>query len=218
MKTSIKILWALALPLSSSVASATDIGGFSTPNDAVCAIEAACSLARGGVSDVMTVYAPDGSVFERIFAFGNEEQNNLYYFNDIPTVVQQWGYFAQLVDGTNSYASDAFGVADLTLFSLGYKLGFQSGGEIFHYPITPNIDTFPKILGGNPNHWVLEPGAFSLTIEYDATAYLDLAWQSEGYTATFQSDVSEPTTLALLGIGALATLQRRKRSRNHAPH
>jgi hypothetical protein len=51
-----------------------------------------------------------------------------------------------------------------------------------------------------------------MTIEYDATLYLSAALQAAGYRATFQSDVPEPASLALLSIGALAAFPRRKRS------
>jgi hypothetical protein len=68
------VLLSLALvALAPLPANALDINGFTTPTDAACAANPACAISRGGLSDVMTVYNPNGSIFQQIFAFGNEE-------------------------------------------------------------------------------------------------------------------------------------------------
>jgi hypothetical protein len=212
MNSSVKLIGIAILALAASLADASDLLGFTTTDDATCAVDANCASLRGGVSDVMTLYAPNGSVADRIFAFGNEEGGNLYFFANVDVDPSQFTNFTQIVDN-NGTVGDQFGVADLTQFGLGLKLGFDSDTESFNFgaPI-PGIPTLSEIIGGNPNHWILEPGSSTMTIEYDATLYLSAALQAAGYRATFQSDVPEPASLALLSIGALAAFPRRKRS------
>ena len=60
---------------------------------------------------------------------------------------------------------------------------------------------------------VPEPGEDSqfLTIAYDATSYLDEGLRNQGFTVDFRSDIPEPATLALIGLGlACLGFQRRK--------
>lgn len=79
-------------------AHALDLNGYTTPNDAACWTDPSCSLPRGGDSDVMTVYNPNGTIFQQIFAFGNEELNNIYYFDpaSVPVDPSQFGNYTSL--------------------------------------------------------------------------------------------------------------------------
>lgn len=185
----------------SAPAMALDMQGFSTPGDEACALNAACSLARGGVSDVMTVYGPNGAVVDRIFAFANEEALNLYYFDPalIAANAAQFGNYTQILENTGSAVlSDVYGVADIGSFANPlFVLGFASD-EPIPFPPIPGLTTYIEIPGpGVP--WVLEPREH-MTIQYDATLYLDPALQAAGFTATFQTDVPEPASISLLGL------------------
>lgn len=78
------------------------------------------------------------------------------------------------------------------------------GLDGYHPPCLHRTSVF-QIPGGNPIYWILEPGANTLTIEYDATPYLDPVMQALGFRATFQTDVPEPASISLVGL-ALAGL------------
>jgi len=186
-----------------------DVNGFTTSGDAACWLDPACSLPRGGDSDMMTVYNPDGTIYQQIFAFGNEENNNLYYFDPalVPVNPALFGFFRTLFEPDGVTISDTFGIA--TLPSGAMALAFISDENSFPSPISGL--TFVETLG-MPNP-VPEPGGDSayLTIPYDATMYLYQSMQQDGYTATLRSDVGvdEPSVLALLGLGALGAFARR---------
>ncbi len=198
------LIGTVALALASCPTQALDFGGFTTPTDGLCALDSVCALARGGVSDVMTLYAPDGGIFDQIFAFGHEEADNLYFFDPSGVVSvdpAMRSFYTTLLEPDGSI-SDVFGIANIEGPNL---LGFISDPNSFP-PSLPGL-TFTEILGG-PVPWILEPGSAGLTIEYDATAYLDTALRDRGFTASFQSDVDsavpEPSTLGLLTLGAIA--------------
>lgn len=195
-----------AATLSAAPAMALDVRGFTTATDAACAADASCALSRGGVSDVMTVYNPNGTVLDRIFAFGNEEANNFYFFS--PGIVgidmSQVSNYRTLVKPNGAW-SDSFGISYIGSFALGFASDPQSGG---HTILNPSLE----VVGANPNHWIMEPDEPFLTIEYNATQFLSAQMQADGYTATFQSNIPEPTSLALVGLGLAGLISRRRKA------
>jgi len=197
----------VAVPaLTAAPALALDIHNMSTDNDGSCAIDPNCAVPRGGVSDVMTVYK-DHAVFARIFAFGKEEAGNLYYFD--PALVKANSVMGSttLKDSGGEF-SDLFGAGTIGGIP---DLVFESDGEDGVLLGDPR-QALAETPGANPNHWILEPGSLYLTIEYDATRYLDPTIVAAGYTATFQSDIPEPSTLALsaLALSGLAFFGKRR--------
>lgn len=189
-------------------AHASDLNGYTTANDATCWLDASCSLARGGNSDVMTVYNPNGSVYQQIFAFGYEETNNEYFFS--PSLVQvdpsQYNNYTTLLDPTGSW-SDVFGVD--YIYGVGYVLSFLSSQQTFPPPPASQVYT-KNLAAANPVPDIADSNGNYLTIAYDASQYLSPVMQNEGYTATFQSDIPEPATLGLLVLGSFAASRRRR--------
>jgi hypothetical protein len=133
------------------------------------------------------------SVFE-----GSSE--NILVTSPVPVDTNQFGNATVLVepgvDPQTGY-SDIFGLVNPTTFA------FVSDGD----PGLANVGLTPTFI------LILETG-----LPVDATRYLDLGLQAQGYTATFQSDVNGvvplPAALPLFasGLGALGLLGwRRKR-------
>ncbi|MFO1428781.1 MAG: PEP-CTERM sorting domain-containing protein [Candidatus Competibacteraceae bacterium] len=217
----VALIGCAAIPMTSLQAGALDLNGYTRSDDAACWLNPACSLPRGGDSDVMTVYQ-NGQIFAQAFAFGNEENNNVYYFDpaQVPVDSSMYEHYTTLLEPDGAW-SDTYGVAwffhdigggapigvvwrDPRPFLPGfYALAFMSDYQDPNHipPIVDNRFFFeqPDIL--NP---VPEPSEDSLylTVPYDATPYLDPALRTQGYTADFRSDVvPEPGTFALVGLG-----------------
>jgi hypothetical protein len=208
------VIGATALSLTSVPAKALDFKGLSGPGDYACAFNPACSLARGGVSDLMIVLDVSGNVFDALVAFGSEEADNIYYFDPALVPPDPTAPLTFLAEPGGTF-SDVFG--DVTL-QVGFPfstLGFISdpftglSGQVFPGAIT---ETPGALIPG----LVMEPGSVP-TIAYSATPYLAPALRAAGFSAVFFSDVDvpEPDTLSLLGIGILGLLghARRRQSR-----
>ncbi|HUW38099.1 MAG TPA: hypothetical protein VMV91_12275 [Rhodocyclaceae bacterium] len=203
------LLGLVAVAIAPLPALALDINGYSTPGDGACWLDPACSLARGGHSDMMTVLNPDGTVYQRIFAFGNEENNNGYYFD--PTLVfvnpAMVAFYRTLLEPDGVTISDQFGIG--TLPSGIQVLGFLSDENNFF----PPLQSLTFVETPDQPNLVPEPGGDSayFTVPYNATMYLDQSMQQAGFTAYFRSDVDEPSIPALLGVGALSAFFARRR-------
>ncbi|GBF80186.1 quinoprotein [Aphanothece sacrum FPU1] len=187
------------MTLASLPANALDLKGFSRPDDAACAVDFDCATKRGGVSDVFIILNPNGTIFDRIFAFGNEEADNIYYFDPAVVAVNpdEVGDNTTLLEPNGSW-SDNFGI-----FSINgaLALGFISDPQA-NIPPTGSIVYYEEP-GSNPYGYILEggPDSKALTQYYDATFYLHPDLQLDGYIASFQSD-TVPEPLTMLGAGA----------------
>jgi hypothetical protein len=148
-------------------------------------------------SDVMTVYAPNGSIFAQVAATEAAEVVSpssfptLFSLPSVPvdtSVVNQFTWlFEQGGNPTDGPWSDVFGVVDLG-GDTNIVLAFAS--DIEKVP-------FPSPISGN--FLEEQPG-----VPYNLTGFLSLDFQRLGYTATFVSDadpVPEPSTFLLLGAG-----------------
>lgn len=211
------VVGAAALATAPLPASALDILGFTTANDFNCAINPACALSRGGVSDGLLIVL-GGNVIDSIIAFENEEANNFYYFDpaSVPfdPATTNTPTFLVKPDGT---FSDLFGA--LTLGTLPTALGFIS--DPFAGLTGVVIPTGLVETPGVPFGLVMEPGTVP-TIFYDATPYLHPDFRAAGITALFFSDydIEVPEIDAVAGTGALTLLagslavaaERRKRA------
>lgn len=207
-------LGAAALTLVSLPATALDLNGFTNSSlgtfgltDIQCAFTPACSLSRGGVSDLMMVLDPIGVLVEAIVAFGNEEADNLYFFD--PSVLP--GNLALVnnptfltegngVDAPIGTFSDLVGSFDLGgIAALGFVSDPYSAldGQIIPGGIMETPGVFPDL--------VMEPGTIP-TILYDASPYLDPNLSQQHYSAFFLSNVDVPEFDATSGTGALLLL------------
>lgn len=232
------LLATTVLGLFSATASASnppayDILGLSRPTDAADWLDPSQSLPRGGDSDVMRIYDPNGKLFAQAFAFGWEEDNNVYYFDPavVPVNAQMFGQYTTLLEPDSRW-SDTFGVAWIP------GIPGQPMGDVIWDGSIPTIPGFlalafmsdaqnpthipPPLKGltfieqpGMPNP-VPEPGSNDsdfLTIAYDATRYL--APILYGHTADFRSDIGipEPASASLAGLGLAGLLALRRRQR-----
>ena len=165
-----------------------------------CVVFAAIPSLADAISDTMTVYSPNGTIFARISALESQEGNGTNVFligNPFLADPAQFGKATTLceVAGCNATSppsdfSDIFGVVQASIAGQNYYfLGFTSDGE--------NGTAF----GNQGTSFVLEVPGFA----YDATRYLLPTLQAQGYTATFVSDgeVPEPASLVLLGTGLI---------------
>lgn len=222
------VIGGTALALASAPSNALDFRGFTDSSlitfgltDTECAFDPACSLSRGGVSDLMLLYFGGGAPIAALVAFAAEKADNIYYF-DPSTVVPDTTTPPTYLAGPDGTFSDFFG----NLASIGVPLsalGFISdpfsglSGVVFPGALieAPGALPFPGL--------VMEPSSVP-TIPYDATPYLAPVLRDAGFSAVFYSNVDVPEIDATTGTGALTLLagglallaDRRKRSGKNA--
>jgi hypothetical protein len=173
------------------------------------------------ISDTLTVFLPNGTIFAQISALESQEGNGdqLFFIGSKslgakaevgnPLVLCESGTCNSSTPHTN--LSDIVGIIPVTIAGKTFFfLGFTSDGG---NGLATGIET---AFGGLGNRFQVEqPNA---TI--DVSMFLDLGLRNQGWTATFVSDgdatvVPEPGTLVLLGSGliGIAGLARRRMSR-----
>ena len=180
------------------------------PPDADCWLSEVCSIPRGGNADVLTIYTPDGTVLTQIFAFGQDEDGHLYYFDRkvVPVDMERFGHYTALLesDGSWSEALGIFKVRDNSGHSGKedrYVLGFTSDPLLARNAAgLPDMVYLEAADLRNPVPLTSGEGDY-LSVPYDATRFLSKEWQAQGYKAEFRTatEVPEPGALGLVGLG-----------------
>ena len=148
-------------------------------------------------SDCLTVFDPNGAIFQQVCATEADEETNTvqhFYVINAANLVDpaQNGNPTILLDPDETI-SDVFGIA----------AGFPPGCD-FEFCLGFVSDTETQAaFGKNIPPFLIFPESLGV---FDATFYLAPILQDEGFTAQFVSDanIPEPATTALLGLGVLA--------------
>lgn len=165
-----------------------------------CLVFAAIPSVADAVSDTLTIYSPNGTIFAQVSALESQEGNGTNVFligNPFLADPMQFGKATTLCEVAGCSAtsppsdfSDIFGVVKASIAGQTfYFLGFTSDAE--------NGTAF----GNQGTTYLLEVPGFA----YDATRYLLPTLRAQGYRATFVSDgeIPEPTSIVLLGTGLI---------------
>ncbi len=147
------------------------------------------------LSDWLRVWDPAGNLVGEATVTEAEEVANgpdfIYIIPDIPVDETQFGNYTTLWEGNPTNFSDVFGIA----FGVPGCLHPDQLCLAFSSDVEGIPGGFTGVGPGPAGHFE------ELDVVYDATFYLHPALQAEGFRAGFFSDVPEPGSLLLLGIG-----------------
>lgn len=186
-----------------------------------CVVFTAVPGRADSISDILTVYSPNGTIFAQVSALESQEGNGDQIFLIGSASLGSKAEFGNPLvlcesnpcssSTPHSQLSDIVGIIQATIGGQNFFfLGFVSDGE---NGLAPGIE---NAFGGFGNRFQLEQP----NVAIDVSFLLDPGIRAQGFTATFVSDgdvtvTPEPGTLVLLGSGliGLAGVARRRMSK-----